>query len=425
MQDVSERIDQIQRLLRIHYRNLSVLRIQIAQFTEMEAPVHKITQRDQEQAEIKTLEAELRSLESQQIIHRASPNQQKVSSPQVRVFISSSPDLKKDSQTTLRAIIEKFTSTTAPIEIVNSQSASFEEVRPMIEQNCDIFLGLYGQRYGEAISGHGLSIPEMEYHTAQELGKSILIYYQSGVTLEPAQEKFLDFVGQPPANHTSRKFSQADVPDRLVTWIQQDIQSELERLSNMTQRSTTQGCVLLASLGLSPGAVIGLYDALTEAGKPVSRVVTFSTCYSLVREAAGICRDEFAQLGLAYNQAYFHHYIDVEDIQSEGDAREFKGMFNRLLKENLASGAEVIVGITGGPTVMGALMAIVVQTSAPEHVSMYHLDVDEDIDQDGRLPQLWHFQYDTNRWQELLSPPRDKRRLVQVPYVRFSVAKDR
>jgi hypothetical protein len=98
-------------------------------------------------------------------------------------------------------------------------------------------------------------------------------------------------------------------------------------------------------------------------------------------------------------------------------------MFARLLVENLASGAEVLVGITGGHRVMGALMAIVVQTSAPERVSMYYLDVDEDIEQDGRLPGLWNYQ-GTARWQELLSPPPNKRRLVQVPYVRFSAAQE-
>jgi len=51
-------------------------------------------------------------------------------------------------------------------------------------------------------------------------------------------------------------------------------------------------------------------------------------------------------------------------------------------------------------------------------VTLYHLDVDDDIEEDGRLPKLWGFQY-TERWRELLTPSPKKCRLVKVPYVRF------
>jgi hypothetical protein len=146
----------------------------------------------------------------------------------------------------------------------------------------------------------------------------------------------------------------------------------------------------------------------------VTRVVTFSTTHRDVRDAAGICEEEFRRLGVPYA----NRFVDAENIQSEGDAQAFKSTFYGLLQEVLDSGAEVLVGITGGRTVMGALMSIVVQTTAPDRVSLYHLDVDDDIDADGRLPGLWNFQH-TDRWRELLTPSAGKCRLVRVPYVRF------
>jgi hypothetical protein len=200
-----------------------------------------------------------------------------------------------------------------------------------------------------------------------------------------------------------------------MAWVQEDVQAEIERHPEWSKRSPARGRVLLASLGLSPGAVTGLYHALALAGKPVTCVVTFSPTNCDVRDAAGICQDEFSQLGVPYT----NYLLDLEDIASDGDAREFKGTFTHLLQQNLDSGAEVLVGITGGRTVMGALMAIVVQTTAPDRVTLYHLDVDDDIEQDGRLPTMWNFEY-TDRWRDLLAPPQEKCRLVRVPYVRFS-----
>jgi hypothetical protein len=164
--------------------------------------------------------------------------------------------------------------------------------------------------------------------------------------------------------------------------------------------------------------VTGLYHALARAGKPVTRVVTFSPVQRDVRDAADICKEEFHRLGVSYANRFF----DAEDIEGDDDAREFKAAFNSALQDALATGAEIIAGITGGRTVMGALMAIVAQTAvgqqAPDRVKLYYLSVDDAIAEDGQLPRLWDFR-DTPRWREILAPPPGKSRLVRVPYVRF------
>ncbi len=58
--------DHINNLLRIHRRNLQYLETQIAQFGgEMSAPIHVLSQRDSERAEIERLEGELRAVGDQ------------------------------------------------------------------------------------------------------------------------------------------------------------------------------------------------------------------------------------------------------------------------------------------------------------------------------------------------------------------------
>jgi hypothetical protein len=400
-------------LLTIHRRNLHRLETQIALHGgEMSAPLHLLNQRDETQAEIERLEAELRDLESRETADASTPPE--TLPPPIRVFVSSTmKDLQAERQVVERAL-QSLNLETVRAETIGSQSASPYEVSLTMAQECDLYLGIYGGRYGSIVPGDGRSITEIEYHTARQLNKPILIYRKTGVALEPEQEEFLKLVGDLTAGHTWRDFAPDDVPGKLMAWVQQDVRAEIQRHPEWALRPPAQGRVLLASVGLSPGAVTGLYHALAQASKPVTRVVTFSPTQRDVRDAVGICRDEFVRLGVPYA----NRFLDAEDIASEADAQEFKSAFYSLLQETLDSGAEVLVDVTGGRTVMGALMAIVVQTTAPKRVTLYHLDVDEDIEEDGRLPRLWNFQY-TDRWHELLAPLPEKCRLVKVPYVRF------
>jgi hypothetical protein len=323
-------------------------------------------------------------------------------------------DLKAEREAVERAL-QSLDLQAVRAETVGSQSASPYEVSKMMAQECDIYLGIYGGRYGTVVPGDGRSITEIEYHTAQKFKKPTLIYRKTGIAAELEQEKFLGFVGDLMEGHTWLEFGPDDVPGNLSAWVQRDVRAEIERHPGWGARPPARGRVLLASLGHSPGAVTGLYYALAREGKPATRVVTFAPSDQDTRDAAGICEDEFRQLGVPYT----NHFLDLEDIADDGDAREFKAAFASLLQESLHSGAEVLAGITGGRTIMGALMTIVAQTSAPEQVTLYHLDVDSDIEEDGRLPRLWNFENE-ERWRELLAPPEEKCRLVKVPYVRMA-----
>lgn len=328
--------------------------------------------------------------------------------PPVRLFISATPDLEVERQAVKKALNQPDPAG-VPIEAIGSQAVSPVEVRRLIEQECDLFLGLYGESYGEVIPGDSRSVSEAEYQAARLLNKPMLLYLQSGDQPDPAQAEFLASIKDSSTGSAWREL-------KATAQVLDDVRTEIERWPEWRQRPPIHERVLLASLGLSPGAVIGLYHALAASGKPAGRVVTFCPARREIQQAVGLCREEFAGLSVPYA----NHLIDAENIASDGDAREFKAVFTVLLKEALAAGAEVMVGITGGRTIMGALMAMIVQMEAPEQVSLYHLDVDDDIAQDGQLPGLWNFREKPQRWRELLSPPPHKRRLVRVPFVRFA-----
>lgn len=340
--------------------------------------------------------------------------------PPVRVFISSTMKDQQPERDAVARAIESIDLEAVRAEMIGSQSASPLEASRMMAQNCDIYLGIYGGRHGTAVPGDGRSVTAIEYDEARQANKPILIYRRTDVEVEPKQDQFLkrscDLIG----GHLSRKFKADDVPDNLIGWVQEDVKAEVARHPEWKKRPPLRARVLLASLGLSPGAVTGMYHALARAGKPVTRIVTFSPANRDVRDAAGICESEFRRLGVPYR----NHYLDAEDIASDNDAQAFKGTFNGLLQELVSNDAEVLVGITGGRTIMGALMAIVAQTAVSDQsaarVSLYHLDVDDDIEEEGRLPRLWNYQHDEHRWRELLAPPAAKCRLVPVPYVRIT-----
>jgi hypothetical protein len=415
-------VDHIHNLLRIHRRNQSILEEQIALFTEMEAPLHKRNQRDLELVEIERLEAELRTLELQPPV--APPPDQSARPetplPPIRVFISSTMKDLGPEREAVESALAGLDLAAVRAETVGSQSASPLEVSRMMAQQCDIYLGIYGGCYGTVVPGDGRSITEIEYHTARKLGKPILIYRKKGILVEPEQEQFLQFVGDPVTGHTWREFGPDDVPDHLAAWAQQDVQAEIERQleqhPDWKQRRPARERLLLASLGLSPGAVTGLYYALKRAHKPVTRVMTFSLKNSDARESAAVCDDEFRRLGVPFE----NYLLNARDIESDADARDFKSMFDGLLQKALHGEAQVLVGITGGRTIMGALMAIVAQTTSPERVTLYHLDVDRDIEDEGRISTLRRLKHeDPGRYHELLKPSGLKCRLVQVPYVRF------
>lgn len=332
----------------------------------------------------------------------------------LKVFISSTmKDLRAERDTIDRAISDLHFETLRA-ETIGAQSVSPEEACLMMAQECDIYLGIVGARYGTVPPGETISVTEMEFEEARAGGKEMLVYRKLVDQYEPRQEEFIKRIGHFKEGFVRRDFSGGDVPEPLSAWIKEDVAGLITSVWKTRLLSTPapgpQG-VLLASLGKAPGAVSGLYHALTERGISIHKVVTISPKSPNVRRCVTVLQNEFRKRNVEYQPIY----IDAEDIRYESDAFEFKSAFSTALQEHDRAGNEVYLGIAGGRTSMGALMAIVAQMSAP-HAYLYHLWVPDDIEEDGAITRL--FSLSPVRQQEVLFPKEYE--LVKVPFVRHA-----
>jgi hypothetical protein len=140
---------------------------------------------------------------------------------------------------------------------------------------------------------------------------------------------------------------------------------------------------LIATLGQSPGAVTGLYLELSEyqqPKQPIDRVHLLGTQDNDVLSAARVVKERLTA-----------HRKDIEVIEEHLDERDFRKVeaFQKIvthrLQESAAQG-NVIVGITGGRTGMGAMLAISAQFYG--NVRVCHYWVDDKIAQNGPISQL-------------------------------------
>jgi hypothetical protein len=205
--------------------------------------------------------------------------------------------------------------------------------------------------------------------------------------------------------------------------VQKDIQALLSgQFSQMPQpkprvKPTSGRRGLIASLGRSPGAVTGLYYALEQAGTPIDYVRTISTSEFEVKRAVRTVREELKEQGMLDHKDI---PISAEEFAGENDVMEFKAAFSALLTEARINGDAVAIGISGGRTVMGALLTLVAQMEAPADSHFYQLSVPDAIEEDGRYPKF-HNQ-PRERKAEILRPTEffpEYCHLIEIPFSRF------
>ena len=304
-------------------------------------------------------------------------------------------------------------------EKVGSQSISPREACLIMAQQCDVYLGILGGRYGHVLR-EGISATEFEFNRAREVGKPILLYRKDVPEdeLELEQKAFIERLGEFDKGYYVHEFTPLDVPDQLREQVQQDIQRLLsgafrDRMPEARPRPGPRSGrrTLIASLGRAPGTVTGLCHALKAMGKPVDRALTVSTADFQVKRAVRFVRQEMEKEGVAYQD----QAITASEMSSDGDVQEFKGAVHRHLMTASEDGDEVCVGIAGGRTVMGALLALVAQLEAPEGTLLYQISVPDDIFEDGQIPRFLNLPPERQR--EVLQPP--DYHMVTVPFVRF------
>jgi len=151
--------------------------------------------------------------------------------------------------------------------------------------------------------------------------------------------------------------------------------------------------VLISPLGLSPGAVSGLYYALQrEMEIKVDKVITISTNDpKRVRSCKRVLEDLFFKEGVDYDS----HSILFADLRWDGAVRAFCKDLAATLA--VVKQDEVYLGISAGYASMGALALLVArQNKAADEV--YHLWVDDELQQMGHIDRFGDLTPEDQEW---------------------------
>jgi hypothetical protein len=139
----------------------------------------------------------------------------------LKIFLSSTvKDLAPEREIAARAI-EALKLEALRAETFGSQPDTPADTCRAMVRECDVFVGIYGGRYGYVPPGQSVSVTEMEFLEARQTDKDILVYIKGDVVHDGKQAEFLrradDFEGgyfRRPAFRTITE---------LEEWIKEDL----------------------------------------------------------------------------------------------------------------------------------------------------------------------------------------------------------
>jgi CRISPR-associated protein (TIGR02584 family) len=191
--------------------------------------------------------------------------------------------------------------------------------------------------------------------------------------------------------------------------------------------------ILICPLGHAPGVVTGTLDALQDIGVTVDKVVLlwlqhpddekmkeFPATVRILREEFGT---HYQNVALDVDSGRLT-LVDVKDGPSNLLFYQRATQIIGQLKTQQES--QLLVSVSGGRKTMAALTFLAAAVKGKDIVDkLYHLVVADDIEEIGH-PDSWIG--DSDRRQNALHPPRDKRALIELPspqeIIRFYQASD-
>ncbi|MGD0884327.1 MAG: DUF4062 domain-containing protein [Thermodesulfovibrionales bacterium] len=189
----------------------------------------------------------------------------------LKIFISSTvKDLAPEREMAARAI-EALKLEALRAETLGSRPDTPAETCRQMVRDSDVFIGIYGGRYGYVPPGQPVSVTEMEFLEAREAGKDILVYVKDETQTENRQASFLsradDFEGGYFRRPRFRTLSD------LEDWIKEDLIALLcSRFVTSAQPQST------TSEDAYRSYVSALYGSMSFAGlaqTPSGLVVSF------------------------------------------------------------------------------------------------------------------------------------------------------
>ncbi len=176
---------------------------------------------------------------------------------------------------------------------------------------------------------------------------------------------------------------------------------------------------LIATLGRSPGVVTGLYNTLiAETDYRPTTLHLLMTKHPDVMESALLIRQQLAQHRFPLDQASIieHRFEELDFNRNKREVLAFQKITTLLLDDCHDAGDEILVGITGGRTGMGAMLAVSAQLYSSVR-NMYHIWVDAKLEYDGNIVALNDLLRKglVEEYEAALFPPADRRQLVWLP----------
>ncbi|UCC65657.1 MAG: DUF4062 domain-containing protein, partial [Anaerolineae bacterium] len=117
-------------------------------------------------------------------------------------------------------------------------------------RQCDIYLGIYGTRYGWVPPGDRVSVTEMEFQEARKQGKDILVYVKDVPEREEAQVEFLRRVEDFDEGYFRRPYF--TTPEQLAEWVKEDIAKLVSRRYRAGEEAVETEGKLIAVPDLPP-----------------------------------------------------------------------------------------------------------------------------------------------------------------------------
>ncbi len=181
--------------------------------------------------------------------------EQEVKPMWLKVFVSSTKeDLKEERKAARDAILNLLTIHDLPFKPVmfeyefGSHPSSPKQTSLEYVRDSDIYIGIFGERYGSFLPKNGLSITEREYMEAKKFGKYKLIYVKE-VEENKREEKLNDFlkkIEDIEEGHTTGKFENSY---ELKEKIKDDLLSYHRRFG-------TKKVVTVSIKSTPPGAIV-------------------------------------------------------------------------------------------------------------------------------------------------------------------------
>lgn len=154
----------------------------------------------------------------------------------LRIFVSSTQKDLQSERNRAEAVISELGHQCLRAETHDAPGYSPEEACMALATSCDIYVGIFGSRYGYVVPHLGCSATEMEFQAARAVNPGkVLVYLKHASDVEGEQARFLQKVQDFSAGYFRHQLFQtdADLADQirrdLVTWMSKKVRETLAK----------------------------------------------------------------------------------------------------------------------------------------------------------------------------------------------------